>query len=98
MPRGLRVCPACNSQNHMRRTCCEQCGANFKPGRPSGTTEAAGYGVGHSSGRTRSTTEAAGYGVGHSTGRTRGTTEAAGYGVGHSSGRTRGPLKLLDMA
>ena len=77
----------------MKRTCCEQCGATFKPGRSSGTTEAAGYGVGHSGGRTQGTTEAAGYGASHSGDRTQGTTEAAGYGVGHSSGRTQGTTK-----
>ena len=63
MPRGLRVCTACNSQNHMKRTYCEQCGATFKPGRSSGTTEAAGYSVGHNGGRTQGTTKSKGHKV-----------------------------------
>ena len=79
MSRGLKVCTACNSQNDIKRTCCEQCGATFKPGRSSGTTEAAGYGVSHSGGRTQGTTEAAGYGVSHSSGRTQSSTRSNGH-------------------
>ena len=63
MPRGVKICTACNSQNHINRTSCHHCGAKFRPRRTPGTTKAAGYGVSHSGGRTQGTTEAAGYGV-----------------------------------
>ena len=66
MPVGIKSCSNCSQQNNYRRQVCVKCGVSLSHsrGRPTGTTQEAGYGV--SGGRPSGTTQEADYSVPHS--------------------------------
>ena len=79
-----RTCHECGTEVNIRRFNCNGCGISLhRRGRPTGTTQAAGFQV--SAGRPEGTTQAAGFQV--SAGRPEGTTQAAGFQVGTEGGR-----------
>ena len=82
----IKICNACGSEEHIRKTKCSECGSKLNkagktPGRPVGSTALAGFKV--CSGHPKDTTLAAGCNV--SDGRAFGSTLAVDYNVFMSS-------------